>query len=188
MVSTMIGESGYERLADDKYYTPAWVTEALIRQFDFPWKMIWEPAAGNGAMSTPLAQAGFHVLTTDISPEAKFVGQSNFLEAAALPDDIFTIVTNPPFTHAKAFVEKALDLTEGYRGIVAMLLRNEWDSASTRMHLFNHPAFRCKIVLTRRPQWFPESTTGPRHNFSWFIWDWAHSGKPYMVWDKGSVG
>jgi hypothetical protein len=33
-----------------------------------------------------------------------------------------------------------------------------------------------KVTLTRRPRWFAEDIASPRHNFSWFIWDWNHTG------------
>ncbi len=41
MNSAMHGESGYERLERDAYYTPAWCTEALLRHVKFEGK-IWD--------------------------------------------------------------------------------------------------------------------------------------------------
>jgi hypothetical protein len=36
------------------------------------------------------------------------------------------------------------------------------------------PPFHKKVVVTKRPRWIADSTGSPRHNYSWFIWDWRH--------------
>ena len=120
--SAMHGESGYERVANDAYWTPAWCTESII--------------------------------------------------------------TNPPYKLAEAFIRKALELTEPLQGRVAMLLRNEYDCAKSRRDLFEHPAFLKKIVLTKRPRWSTEDKASPRHNFAWYIWCWKKppDAPPVMEW------
>ncbi len=100
---------------------------------------------------------------------------------------VANIVTNPPYKQACDFVERALVLIRPVEGKVAMLLRNEWDSASTRQHLFSkHAHLALKLVLTKRPVWFPnrEHKASPRHNFSWFVWDWKHEGPAEIRWDQ----
>ena len=62
----MLGTSGYARVPRDAYYTPAWVTEALLSQVSFR-GAVWEPAAGGGDMSSVLRSAGYHVVETDIA-------------------------------------------------------------------------------------------------------------------------
>jgi hypothetical protein len=58
-----------------------------------------------------------------------------------------------------------------------MLLRIDYDSAATRMHLFrDHPWFAKKIILTKRIVWFARPGAAPSFNHCWFIWDAAHSG------------
>jgi hypothetical protein len=50
-----------------------------------------------------------------------------------------------------------------------MLLRNDFDSATTRQHLFrNEPRFAFKLVLLNR-KWF-EGPSSPSDNHSWFVW------------------
>jgi hypothetical protein len=89
------------------------------------------------------------------------------------PEDYRDIVTNPPYSLATAFIEHALRLTLPRRGKVVMLLRHDFDTASSRHHLFGgNEAFKKKVVLTRRPRWIEGSTGSPRHNFAWYIWDW----------------
>jgi hypothetical protein len=90
-----------------------------------------------------------------------------------------TIITNPPYDDkangatAETSVRHALRLMEAEKGMVIMLLRNEWDAASKRRDLFEHPAFMAKITLRFRPRWIEDSTGSPRHTYAWFIWDWV---------------
>ena len=57
-----------------------------------------------------------------------------------------------------------------------MLLRNEYDSASTRNYLFQSYPFAMKVILTSRPKWIDNSVGSPRHNYAWYIWDWNYIG------------
>lgn len=85
-----------------------------------------------------------------------------------------SIVTNPPYSLAEEFVRHALDLTRAAGGMVAMLLRHEFDCAATRRDLFDMRAFAYRMALTRRPRWIAGTTGSPRHNFTWFVWDWRN--------------
>lgn len=180
--NAMLGKSKYERREGDFYETPAWCTEALIASVRLP-GVIWEPAAGRGAIVAPLVAAGHKVYASDIEVRDGFeLMVSDFLASRRSHRDADAIVTNPPYTLAREFIEHALGLMEPVGGVVAMLLRNEYDSAKTRQHLFGgHPAFARKLTLTKRPQWIEgELRASPRHNYSWFIWDWRHEGAPTL--------
>lgn len=121
---------------------------------------------------------------------------SNFLsQTIATAPKVNLIMTNPPFNLALQFIEKALELVDQTDGVVAMLLRNEFDCASSRTHLFeNHLygfsgydlqlPFSKKLVLTKRPRWIEGSTGSPRHNYAWYIWDTAHEGAPQIVYGQ----
>ena len=51
-----------------------------------------------------------------------------------------------------------------------MLLRNDFDSAITRQHLFrNEPRFAFKLVLLNRIKWF-DGPSSPSDNHAWFCW------------------
>jgi hypothetical protein len=72
---------------------------------------------------------------SDIETGVDFLQQTNTLGADA-------IITNPPYLLAREFIEHALRLTEATTGMVAMLLRTDYDHAATRQHLFSGcPAF-----------------------------------------------
>ena len=175
-------ESGYDRIERDRYNTPAWCTEALVPFLRGKW--IWEPAAGNGAMAEVLCQH-FDVLSSDIGPVAPAgaPGGCDFLQAALPPDEILAIVTNPPYSQAAEFCRHALKLMEPVGGMVAMLLRVDFDSGKTRRDLFaDNPAWAMKIVFLDRVRWFePEDGKGsPSENHAWYLWDFQHTGWPQI--------
>ena len=175
----MVGRPKFERVANDAYFTPAWCTEALLSRW-MPVGTVWEPAAGNGAMVDVLNKAGFDVIASDINEYIDLrsdlvIVRKDFLTVTP-PSGLFSIITNPPYDRAEEFIRRALELTKPHRGSVAMLLRHEFDCAKTRRDLFESDNFARKITLTRRPRWFAETTTSPRHNFSWFVWDGMHRG------------
>jgi len=173
-------DSGYERIGFDAYETPEWVTSALVpfvRGRIIPRQtIIHEPAAGSGRMVAALRRCGFFVTATDI------MNGDDFLLAT---ENYPAIITNPPYSHATVFIEHALALTKPVGGIVAMLLRADFDSAQTRNHLFNDcPAFSQKIVLLRRIKWFEKSEGQPSFNHAWYIWDHEHKGPPTLRYAK----
>lgn len=178
--SAMHGESGYERVENDAYFTPAWCTEALLSTFS-P-LAVWDPACGDGAILKVCAARGIKAYGSDIHDygwPGTFVTDFFKCEKAAYP----IIITNPPYESARKFIEHALALTKENGGYVGMLLRNEFDSAGSRRHLFaDCPSFKAKYVLTRRPKWFAHEKAAPRHNFSWFVWQWGHYGAPTIAY------
>lgn len=177
----MIGTSGYARITNDFYPTPPWVTEVLLRHVQFS-PSVWEPACGDGAISKVLLREGYRVRSTDLNSYGYGTTDVDFLEQT---DDCQTdIVTNPPYGDiAEDFVRHALNITKAHERKFALLMRNEWDSALTRSELYKFP-YACKIILTRRPRWIEGSKGAPRHNYAWFIWDWAHQGRPNLIHDS----
>jgi hypothetical protein len=78
---------------------------------------------------------------------------------------------------AVQFIAHALELKVPR---VAMLLRNDFDSAISRQHLFRYNStFVGKIVLRNRIRWF-DGPNSPSDNHSWFLWDPAHTGTPSL--------
>lgn len=168
--------SGYKRKELDNYETPTWVTEALLPHLPRRPKVIWEPACGNGKMVDALFNAGeFGVIGSDIINGKDFLAETEC-------NHVDAIITNPPYAIADKFIEHALRLME-YDGLVAMLLRTDFDHAMGRNHLFAEcRAFAKKVVLRRRIKWFADSKGSPSFNHAWFIWDWKHKGAPTLAY------
>ena len=167
--------SGYRRLANDNYTTPAWVVEALIPHLPTAGGTLWEPACGAGHMVGAMQRPGFGVIATDARTGHDFLTDP--------PRRFFRgIVTNPPYGLATEFIERAIGVMPR-DGFAAMLLRTDFDHARTRQHLFaGCPIFSKKIVLTRRIRWFADSIGSPSYNHAWFQWDRQHHGPPAIAY------
>jgi hypothetical protein len=167
--------SNFMHLPDGNYPTPPATVRAVV-----PWllkraKYVWEPAPlpdATSALSRVLRNEGFHVTETT----------GDFLAINKLPDPrIQAGCTNPPFgAHGRLavrFAEHALELGVP---VIALLLKIDFDSGSTRVRLFRDcPYFAGKIVLLHRVNWFPGGDTNT-FNYAWYCWDRAHRGPPII--------
>lgn len=155
----------------DAYFTPPEATEALMRIEELPHSIV-DPACGDGAILRVLRPQGHVVRGYDIidygwpgtkiedytrSPLRKYAG----------------IITNPPFIHAQAFLEKAL-MESSY---VAFLLRLNFLESTRRKPFFEkHPPTRVWISSRRLPMmhrhgWTGTNATSSNQTFAWFIYD-----------------
>jgi hypothetical protein len=176
-----MGKHGTEfaRVERDHYPTPAWVVDALAEHIELANRQIWECAAGDGRMARALAARGARVFSSDIEQRDGVDVVFDFL-SPGFPEDLRHfdgIVTNPAWgpgnCTAVAFIEAGLRRISTYGGFLALLLPTDFDSAVTRLPLFQSPLFAGRIILTDRPVWF-ERTDGvkaaPRENCAWFLW------------------
>jgi hypothetical protein len=162
--------SEYERIVNDKYCTPAWVTRVLLPHIPIGITSVWEPAAGDCHIADVLRTGMRRVFTSDIE------AGTDFLRTTKAPDTCKAIITNPPFKIARAFIDHALSLMEPREGFVAMLLPIDFDSAKTRQDLFGRPSlFSRKIVLIDRIVFFDRPGAAPSTNHAWFIWSHLHN-------------
>jgi hypothetical protein len=182
------GEKGYERVEFDNYRTPPWVTNVLLDHVTVP-RHVWEPAAGDLDMVKALRGRGHVVYASDIRvlpgldrAPCDFAGGVDWslpLMRGEIPKPP-AVITNPPYMQGvlRAFVERALAVTEETRGMVAMLLPYESDAPKIRRDLFQHPAFHAKIVLPHRITWIglergaDGRKKGPRQIHAWYVWRW----------------
>lgn len=165
--------SGYARKPNDAYNTPEWCVEALLPHLTIkPPDLVHEPATGTGNIAKVLRKFDYTVTESDINDGVDFLSLDH--------SDAIGIITNPPYGLAEAFIVHALKLMQP-NGVVAMLLRTDYDHAATRRYLFDalyQPPFAKRVVLTKRIRWIENSTGSPSFNHSWFIWDYFHKGPP----------
>ena len=190
----------FERRENERYFTHPSVTQALL-PFIPPYvkqRIVWEPACGRGDITKVLQEEGYDTYSTDIDlsewdydlgdpDEGDFMEQKFDMD---IVDEYSAIITNPPYggNLSEAFVRHALALHVDF---VAMLLRSEFNSAVSRVDLFDRgqSPFAFELVLTSRPRWDwwydkkpEEPNHGPRHNFSWLCWDRRWEGPSTQFW------
>jgi hypothetical protein len=180
--------SGYTRLANDFYPTPAWVTEALVKTAPLRGP-IWEACCGDGAMAKVLERNGHKVVATDLYDRGYGEAGVDFFQQQAFPAGCRCMVTNPPYgdgsltrqgrnssTAMLQFVRHALTLTERANGQLALLVRLQWMAGRRAAAVISSGPLSQAIVLTRRILWFdngPKTTNG-QHHHAWLFWDCSH--------------
>lgn len=181
-------DSGYKRKRNDAYYTPAWVTEALLPYIPDRIESVWEPAAGRGGIVKVLRNEDYVVWDSDLR---HFRRKVDFLTSGRTAQ---AVITNPPYGLTVEFICKALEVTKPHKGFVAMLLRTDFDHGKTRRDIFGDCAqFAKKLVLTKRIVWFRPVIASPSENHAWFCWSWRNSSPPTISYyyedanDKGEA-
>lgn len=134
-----------ERQPEDLYVTDPKAVEALLAVEDFD-RRIWEPCVGLGHISGVLEAHGHEVRKSDIIDR---IGNEvlDFLSCVEEWDG--DIITNPPYSKAQRFVEKALDcVEEGHK--VAMLLKLTFLEGQERRKLFERTPPKRILVFSKR--------------------------------------
>jgi hypothetical protein len=173
-------ENGYTRVERDAYQTrQAYVVRSLAEHVVVEGLDIWECAAGEQFMARTLEACGARVFTSDVEPYPGLDATFDFL-TPELPPGLHSfdgIVTNPAWGKgnklAEKFIAAGLARITKYGGFFALLLPADFDSAVTRLHLFNDPRFLCRISLTTRPIWFFRTDgerEAPKENCCWYLW------------------
>ena len=107
--------------------------------------------AGPGAPSTtrgptvgvapPTARAEQDLIDQDYGEAGR-----DFLAETQLPEDVTTIVTNPPDGRRLfEFVDRALELTRLVGGTVAILVNTQWQTGAANSIWLRHPAFEASV-------------------------------------------
>lgn len=163
---------------NDLYETPAVAVRALLATEWLP-QRIWEPACGPGAIVRELIGAGHEVVPTDLVSYGcpGQVAEMDFLKLHGAPFGVDCIVTNPPYKHARAFAEKAVELCPR----VMMLLRLAFYEGITRGSLLDTGTLaRVHVFRKRLPMMHRNGWEGPKASsmtaFAWFVWDRSHRG------------
>jgi len=171
-----------EREKDDFYPTPPEPTRALLsveglRMAEFP--VVWEPAAGDGAMVREMEGYGLKVAASDLVDRGCGAALASFYAFTAETALGRAVVTNPPFKECNAdpgWIRHALE-TCGVT-YMALLLPVNWLGAAGRAALWTkHPPARVYLMRWRID--FTGQGAPPMLN-AWFIWDSAHVGETVL--------
>lgn len=168
--SAMAGGNATNGRQDDDFYpTPGNVTQALLTVETFPGPVL-EPACGDGSMVRELEAAGYRVIASDINPRG--VGKTiDFLGLKGRLAANVSIVTNPPFTLAVSFIEKAMEL--GASKLCLVLKSTFWHAANRNPLWRRHQPARIYPLL-----WRPDflGLGRPTMEVAWHVWDCEHVG------------
>ena len=170
---------GKNREESDFYPTPPQTTEALFAREQFT-GLVWECASGDGAMAKVIEKYNPCIASDLRDGDSVYgIGGIDFLNTQW---EISNIITNPPYKHAKKFVEHALSLAGNK---VAMLLKLVFLEGSSRYEMFKKSPLRNVYVFCKRQPIWIRGEVGKNSGliaYAWFVWDKSYSGKPVIEW------
>jgi len=176
----------HEDRGNDLYETHPVAVRALLRVEYMP-RRIWEPAAGKGAISRVLRDAGHTVTASDLV-NYRIHGQAggrDFLREDRRPPYCNTVITNPPFQIAAQFAEHALRLVDH----VYLLMRlafleagnEKTEAGRARLAVLDGGklatvyVFRNRLPMMHRDNWQGNRTSSATA-YAWFAWHRGHRG------------
>jgi hypothetical protein len=165
-----------QRLSDN-YYTPYSITEQLLEneRFDYN-KIVLDPACGNDAIKEILDSKFYLIKHYDINhKDINFKGDF-FLETDTIEIDY--IITNPPFSLAFEFIQKAKEIAKEK---FAMLLPLNYLHGQKRYEqkIFrdeNYPLTKV-YVFTRYPMLTEHIRADGKYKTGMIVYCW-------MIWEK----
>jgi len=168
----------------DLYCTHPSAVDALLRVEAFS-RDIWEPAAGLLHISKTLEAHGHRVRSSDIEARCDGVEEKDFLfmDCERWQGDI---ITNPPYSTAGEFVQKALQSVEA-GAKVAMLLRLLFlEGQQRRREIFENTPPHTVYVFSRRTVCARNGDFSARlaaaQCFAWFVWVKGYKGDTVIKW------
>ena len=186
-VFRQIGASNHskrEREQNDYYATDPKAIDLLLTK-ERPAAKIWECACGEGHLSKRLIERGYTVYSSD-KIDRGYGEVRDFLTQRAMPAAGCDILTNPPYSNALEFIQKALELIGRY-GRVYMLLRlNFLEGIKRRLELYEpHPpqkvyVFSKRINCARGGDFVRYSQSAV--SYAWFIWQKDYVGHTLIDW------
>lgn len=154
-----------KRQPQDFYPTPERTFKVLLPYLNT--LQVWEPAAGDGRLINWLRDYGIEADGNDIN-----TGGYNFLTDTNIYP---CIITNPPYSLALYFADKALKLsTEVY-----LLLRLNFLASQTRHKWWKQHTPNCLFILSERPKFINNKSDSTE--YAWFYWGARHSGIKFLI-------
>ena len=174
--------ANYEREENDYYATTPLAAELLLELETFS-NNIYEPACGQGHLSEVFVKNGYNVTSTDLIDRGYGTGGIDFLQTTKTFNG--DIVTNPPYSYAKEFVEKALEIVSTGNK-VAMFLKLTFLESKGRKNFFlqtppKHVYVSCSRLICAKNGDF-EKTKSSAVAYGWYIWEKGFTGDTTLKW------
>ena len=194
------GNPTNDRVENDFYVTDPIAVQKLLHKYSINGTEILEPCVGNGSIANTIEKfyANKHNITgVDIIDR----GYPNTIVHDYLTwetDKKFDcIITNPPYSLAKEFVEKSMELlNEGYdedgyaKGQLIMFLKIQFLEGAKRKAMFEkYPPKYIYVFRNRMATWNngePLDPNGKRWAttmcHAWFVWEKGSTTEPIVRW------
>ena len=175
----MVGERDKKGKKSDFYETPYSLTRKFLEVEEFDKSLsVCEPACGGGAITQVLEEYWDKDLVRSYDREVNFLWDY---------DEYDNIITNPPFSLAFEFIQKAKQLA---RKKFAFLLPLSYLHGKKRYdHIYSDRAYGLKkvYVFTRYPMLGDKLREDGKYNtgmmvYAWFVWERGHSDQPIIEW------
>lgn len=188
---SLVGASvNYARVENDFYATDPQSVRDLLDIADIDGDSFYEPCVGQGHIAEVLKE--YYPLAKHYASDLIDRGYPNTIIRDFLKDDINIkadwVITNPPYKHAKGFIDKSLSVAN--KG-VAMFLKIQFLEGQARKEWFKKNPPRFVYVFSKRqdPLRNGESLnpkTGKKWGstmcFAWFVWEKDFSGDTIVKW------
>lgn len=187
-IFTTLGASNHtkdEREEHDFYATDPIAAEKLLQNETFSHD-IWECACGCKHLSNVFEKRGFNVRSSDIIDR----GGNEVYDFLSIDNMDWNgdIITNPPYSLALEFIERAINIVhEGHK--VAMFLRLLFLEGKRREEFFRlHPPARVIVsserILCAKGGDFDKmlKNGGSAVAYAWFIWVKGYKGETKLSW------
>jgi hypothetical protein len=171
------------RVENDYYSTHPDSTKALLAVEEIIYPAI-EPACGEGHISRLLDES--RLQSSDLVDRG-YGTVKDFL-AGEFPDDIETVITNPPFSLFTEFVFKALKVAKKK---VIMFGKLQALEGQKRATFLQSTPLKTVYVFKKRQQPMRngkagDEVTGKKLSstmaFAWFVWEKGFTGEPTIRW------
>ena len=173
-----------ERETNDWYATDPIAAELLLKLETLNEK-IWEPSCGSGELSRVFEAAGHKVISSDLIDRGFGKTGIDFLKC----DKSFEgdIITNPPYSLASEFIEKAMQtVTEGNK--VIMFLKLQFMEGKARKKMFEkYPPKRIwvsssRILCAKNADFEKFKKQGSAVAYAWYVWEKGYAGDTTIKW------
>jgi hypothetical protein len=163
----------------DPFNTPPEAIEALLNVEEFPGG-VWEPACGCGNISKVLIAHRYPVTSTDLYDYGYGVPGIDFLRTTKRLRS--SIVTNPPYSLTREFMEHAMDLRIKK---LALLMRLQYLEGGWRARFYQSSHLTRVWVFSYRIGFAIKGADVPVRKmiaYAWYIWERGYQGLPTLGW------
>jgi hypothetical protein len=169
---------------DDFYLTPEYAIKDILSLEQFNGDFL-EPCAGDGIVANTIKSIinlanVYQVELIDRGSNYDYLG--DFLSKDFGDRKFNNVITNPPYSLAKDFIDKSLEVTTDK---VCMLLKLTFLEGEKRKKWFKQTPLKDVYVYSKRLQMTRNGEKMKNSGmicFAWFVWEHGYTGKPTISW------